>query len=109
MTSHSKLDLLIGKYFLAPFPHDDGVVEAVIDDEHCLVRFEAGTDGRPEALAVVALSDIVKPGYNGEEDEPPNWLFFDSPEQRAKYRAWINNPDEPNKLRIVPMRRPSSE
>jgi hypothetical protein len=109
MTDRTKLDLLVGKYFLAPFPHDDGVVEAVIDDFHCLVRFDASTDGRPEAFAVVALSDMVKAGYTGEEDEAPNWLFFDNPEQRAKYRAWINNPEEPNKPRIVPMRRPVPE
>lgn len=110
MTGNSKLDLLVGKYFLAPFPHDeDGIVEAVIDDKHCLARFEAGTDGRPEAFAVVALSDMVRAGNVGEEGEVPHWLFFDSPDQRAKYRAWINNPDEPNRPRIIPLRRPSSE
>jgi hypothetical protein len=110
MTGHSKLDLLVGKYFLAPFPHDeDGIVEAVIDDGHYLARFEAGSDGRPEAFAVVALSDMVRAGNIGEEGEVPHWLFFDSPEQRTKYRAWIHNPDEPNKLRVVPMRRPSPE
>jgi hypothetical protein len=104
MTERSRLDLLVGKYFMAPFPHDDGVVEAVIDDEHCLVRFDAGTDGRPEALAVVALSDMVRAGSVGDEDEPPNFLFFDSLEQREKYRAWVNQPDGPNKPRIVYMR-----
>ena len=42
MTGNSKLDLLVGRYFLAPFPHDEqGIVEAVVDDGHCLVRFEA--------------------------------------------------------------------
>ena len=53
MTDSSRLNLLVGKYFLAPFPHDDqGIVEAVIDDGHCLVRFEA-EGNRPEAFAVV--------------------------------------------------------
>jgi hypothetical protein len=104
MTDRSKLELLVGKYFMAPFPHDDGVLEAVIDDGHCLVRFEARADGQPEAFAVVALSDIVRAGNIGEEDEVPNWLFFDSMEQRVKYRAWVNQPDGPNKPRIVHLR-----
>ena len=105
MTERSRLDLLVGKYFLAPFPHDEeGIVEAVIDDQHCLVRFEAGTDGRPEAFAVVALCDIVRAGNVGEDGEVPHWLFFDSPDQRTKYREWIYKSDEPNKPRIVYMR-----
>jgi hypothetical protein len=78
-------------------------VEAVIDDQHCLVRVEAGTDGRPEAFAVVALRDIVRAGNVGEEGEVPHWLFFDSPDQRTKYREWIYKSDEP-KPRIVYMR-----
>jgi hypothetical protein len=110
MSGHSKLDLLVGKYFLAPFPHDEeGIVEAVIDDGHCLARFEAGADGRPEAFAVVALSDMVRAGNLGEEGEVPHWLFFDSLDQREKYRAWINQPDGANKPRIVPMRRKDTE
>jgi hypothetical protein len=104
MTDRSNLVLLVGKYFMAPFPHDDGVVEAVIDDGHCLVRFDATADGAPEALAVVALSDMVRPGNVGEDDEVPNWLFFDSAEQRAKYREWVNQPDGPHKPRIVYLR-----
>jgi hypothetical protein len=109
MTDRSRLDLLVGKYFLAPFPHDEeGVVEAVIDDGHCLVRFEPAGN-RPEAFAIVALSDMVRAGNIGEEDEVPYWVFFDSPEQRTKYRAWINNPDEPNKPRVVLLRRPAPE
>jgi hypothetical protein len=109
MTDSSSLNLLVGKYFLAPFPHDEqGIVEAVIDDGHCLVRFEA-EGNRPEAFAVVALTDMVRAGNRGEEDEVPNWVFFDGPEQRAKYRAWINNPDEPNKPRVVLLRRKETE
>jgi hypothetical protein len=109
MTDRSKLELLVGKYFIAPFPHADGIVEAVIDDAHCFVRFEPEANGAPESSAVVALSDIVRAGNVGDDDEVPHWLFFDSPEQRAKYRAWINQPDGSNKPRIVPLRRPSSE
>jgi hypothetical protein len=109
MTVNSKLDLLVGKYFLAPFPHDEqGVVQAVIDDAHCLVRFDAD-GGRPEAFAVVALSDMVRAGNTGGEDEVPYWVFFDDPEQRAKYRGWINNPDETNKPRVVLLRRKDTE
>jgi hypothetical protein len=109
MTDRSRLDLLVGRYFLAPFPHDEqGVVEAVIDDGHCLVRFEA--DGhRPEAFAVVALSDMVRAGNTGQEHDVPHWLFFDSLEQRAKYRGWINNPEEPSKPRVVLLRRKDHE
>lgn len=109
MTDRSTLNMLVGKYFMAPFPHDDGIVEAVIDDEHLLVRFEAKGDGQPEALGVVALSDVVRAGNVGEEEEVPHWLFFDQMEQRTKYREWVDQPDGTNKLRIVPFRRPSSE
>jgi hypothetical protein len=104
MTDRSRLDSLVGKYFMAPFPHDDGVVELVIDEDHCLVRFEPSVNGAPEALAVVALSDMVRAGNIGEEDEVPHWLFFDSLEDRAKYRAWVNQPDGANKPRIVYLR-----
>ncbi len=109
MTDRSQLDLLVGKYFLAPFPHDEeGIVEAVIDDDHCFVRFEAA-GSRPEAFAVVALRDMVRAGNVGEEGEVPHWLFFDNPDQRANYRAWIGDPDEPNRPRVVPLRRPTTE
>jgi hypothetical protein len=76
MTNRFRLDLLADKYFMAPSPHDDGVVVAVIDDKHYLVRSEASADGRPEALAVVALSDMVRVGTVGEEDEAPNLPFL---------------------------------
>jgi len=97
-------ELLVGKYFIAPFPHWDGCVEAVINEGHYLVRFDVGSDGSPEALAVVALSDMVRAGR--EDKEPGHWLFFDTPEQRAKFRAWLNEPTDPDKPRVVPMRRP---
>jgi hypothetical protein len=106
MIDGSRLDLLVGKYFMAPFPHDDGVVEAVIDDQHCLVRFEARADGQPEGFAVVALSDMVRAGNIGDDDEVPHWLFFDDLDQRAKYRAWVDQPDGANKPRIVPFAHP---
>jgi hypothetical protein len=87
---------LIGKYFIGV--HDDamrsGVVEAAVGSEHFLVRFDefiGFTDGSkwPESLAVVAISDIVG---NSNVDEPGPWFLFDSPEQRAKYEAWLNQP-----------------
>jgi hypothetical protein len=40
-------ELIVGKYFIATFPHWDGRVEAMIDDGHYLVRFEVGSDGSP--------------------------------------------------------------
>jgi hypothetical protein len=105
MTDRSKLELLVGKYFIATFPHWDGRVEAVIDDVHYLVRFDPGSDGSPEAFAVVALDDMVRAGREDEEEGPGPWLFFDTAEERAKFRAWMEAPEDPNKPRIVPMRR----
>jgi hypothetical protein len=104
----AKNELLVGKYFIAPYPHEDGIVEAVFDDGYFLVRFEEKAGGPPEALAVVAIDDMARIGSTGEDDEPPHWLFFDTAEQRAKYRRWIDEPAGPNKPRIVPMRRPST-
>jgi hypothetical protein len=98
-------ELLIGKYFIAPFPHWDGRVEALINDGHYLVRFDVGSDGSPEALAVVALSDMVRAGRENEEEGLAHWLFFDTIEQRARFRAWLDAPEDPNKPRVVPMRR----
>lgn len=109
MTDRPGLDLLVSKYFIAPHPYDDGIVEAVVSDDHCLVRYESSPDGRPEYFGVVALSDMAGEGYAGGKDEMPPWLFFDSEEQRAKYRAWVNQPENPNKPRVVPMRRPSTQ
>jgi hypothetical protein len=111
---------LIGKYFLGV--HDgiwmSGIVEAVVDAFHYLVRFDdlirytEGPDrgsSLPEAgaLAVVALSDIVRAGRNDDHDVPPPWLFFDDAEKRAKYQAWLDkpSPDDPKKPRIVSIRR----
>jgi hypothetical protein len=98
-------ELLIGKYFIAPFPHWDGRVEALINDGHYLVRFDVGSDSSPEALAVVALSDMVRAGRENEEEGLAHWLFFDAVEQRARFRAWLDAPEDPNKPRVVPMRR----
>ena len=58
MTDRSKLEVLVGKYFIPTFPHWDGRVEGVIDSAHYLVRFDRGSDGSPEAFAVVAIDDI---------------------------------------------------
>jgi hypothetical protein len=100
-----KANVLVGKYFLGVDPlSGPGIVEAVIDDSHYLVRFESD-GGIPESLAVVAISDMARAGGTGQEDEPPPWLFFDTVEQRAKYIAWMNEPpDGPGKPRIVPLR-----
>jgi hypothetical protein len=105
MTDRAKSEVLVGKYFMATDPHEDGIVESAINEDYYLVRFESRAGGPPEAFAVVALSDMARVGSTGNENEPPPWLFFDSAEQRAKYRTWINEPDDPNKPRIVPMHR----
>jgi hypothetical protein len=99
---------LIGKYFMGTAQHGDGMVEAAVDDAHYLVRFDAHPGGPPEALAVVALSDMVRAGNTGQDEETPHWLFFDNVEQRAKYWAWLKEPppDDPaGKPRVVSMRR----
>jgi hypothetical protein len=59
MTDCPKLEVLVGKYFIATFPHWSGHVEGVIDSAHYLVRFDPGSDGSPEAFAVVAIDDMV--------------------------------------------------
>lgn len=113
---------LVGKYFLGV--HDEswssGIVEAAVDSGHYLVRFddlvrytEGPHRGSPHmhagALAVVALSDMVRAGRkDGEDDVPPPWLFFDDIGLRAKYQAWLDEPepDDPaGKPRVVSMRR----
>jgi hypothetical protein len=83
-----------------------GIVEAAVGSDHFLVRFDefiGFTDGSkwPESLAVVRISDMVG---SGEYDEAPPWLFFDNPEQRAKYDAWMSEPPSDRKPRIVPLR-----
>jgi hypothetical protein len=52
-------ELLIGTYFIATFPHWDGRVEAMIDAAHYLVRFEAGSDGSPEALFCGSIGKLI--------------------------------------------------
>jgi hypothetical protein len=47
MTDRPKLELLVGKYFIATFPHWDGRVEAVIDDCRYFVRFDPVVTARP--------------------------------------------------------------
>jgi hypothetical protein len=113
---------LIGMYFLGV--HDEvwssGIVEAAIDSQHYLVRFddlvrygEGEHRGEPlkqaGAFAVVALSDMVRAGrQDGEDDVPPAWLFFDDAEKRARYQAWLDEPepDDPKgKARILSIRR----
>jgi hypothetical protein len=100
-------DILVGKYFIGYF-HDDGIVEAAIDDSHYLVRHDTEWNGAPvpESRSVVSLSDMIGGADLGPEERMP-WLFFDSAEQRKKYRDWIKErPDvDPEKPRIVPMRR----
>jgi hypothetical protein len=100
-----KTNVLVGKYFLGVDPlSGPGIVEAVIDDSHYLVRFDSD-GGIPESLAVVAISDMARAGGTGNENEPLPWLFFDTVEQRAKYIAGMNEPpDGPGKPRIVPLR-----
>jgi hypothetical protein len=103
------MSAIIGKYFLGV--HDEsmrsGVVEAAVNDDHYLVRFDdliGFADGSkwPESLAVVAVTDMVGAG---DDDKPPPWLFFDNPEQRARYDAWLSEPPTDPKPRVVPLRR----
>ena len=99
---------LIGKYFLCV--HDEywrsGIVEAAVNDGHYIVRFDALVRFNedfpwPESLAVAALSNMVE---NRGNDAPPPWLFFDNPEQRSKYEAWLNEPRSDRKPRVPPLR-----
>jgi hypothetical protein len=95
---------LIGKYFLGfqdGFPVT-GIVEAGVNDDHCLVRVDS-SEGEPEHFAVAAIADMV--GGNGNEDEPPSWLFFDTAEQRDKYQAWLDETPPDRRPRIVPLRK----
>jgi hypothetical protein len=101
MTDCSRLELLIGKYFIAPHI-GAGVVEAALDDAHYLVRYETDA-GMPEHLVVAAISDMVGAGA---DDGPPPWAFFDTIEQRAKFQAWMNQPENPNRPRVVPFKTP---
>jgi hypothetical protein len=103
------MSAISGKYFLGV--HDEcmrsGVVEAAINDDHYLVRFDeliGFGDGSkwPEALAVVAITNMVG---SGDDEGPPPWWLFDNLEQRAKYEAWLNEPPPDLKPRVVPLRR----
>ena len=102
------MSAISGKYFLGVYDKcmRSGVVEAAVNDDCYLVRFDnlvGFSDGSkwPEALAVVAVADIV----GSCDDEPPAWWFFDNPEQRARYEAWLNAPPTDLKPRVVPLRR----
>jgi hypothetical protein len=95
---------LVGKYFLATVPFTGpGIVEAIIDDSHYLVRYDAD-GGMPEHFMVVAIGDMVRAGFAGDDDQPPPWTFFDTIEQRTKFQAWMNEPADPNKPRLVPFK-----
>jgi hypothetical protein len=103
------MSALSRKYFLGV--HDEcmrsGIVDAAVNDDHYLVRFDdlvGFSDGSkwPEALAVVAITDMVG---SGGDDGPPPWWFFDNPEQRARYDAWLTEPPPDLKPRVVPLRR----
>jgi hypothetical protein len=98
-----------GKYFLGVHAESmrSGIVESAVNDDHYLVRFDdliGFADGSkwPEALAVVAVTDMVG---SGDDDKPPPWWFFDNPEPRARYEAWLNEPETDLKPRVVPLRR----
>jgi hypothetical protein len=100
---------LVGKYFIGLHSESmrSGIVEAAIDATHYLVRFDdfiGFTDGSkwPPTMAVVPISDM---SLSGMDIEPPPWCFFDNPEQRATYEAWINEPPTDRKPRVVPLRR----
>ena len=54
MTDRAKSEVLVGKYFMATDPHEDGIVESVINEDYDLVRFESRAGGPPEAFAVPA-------------------------------------------------------
>ncbi|MGA7074530.1 hypothetical protein, partial [Bradyrhizobium sp.] len=98
-----------GKYFLGVHAESmrSGIIEAAVNDGHYLVRFDTlvgFTDGSrwPEALAIVAVTDMVG---SGVDDRPPPWLFFDNLDQRATYENWLNEPPTDTKPRVVPLRR----
>jgi hypothetical protein len=102
------MSAITGKYFIGVYDEcmRSGVVEAVINDDHYLVRFDeliGFDDGSkwPEALAVVAVANMV----GGGDEGPPSWWLFDNLEQRAKYETWLNEPPPDLKPRVVPLRR----
>jgi hypothetical protein len=97
---------LTGKYFLG---YQDGIqiTGAVWDDintDHYLVRVDP-FEGDPATghYAVVAVADMV--GGNGNEDEPPSWLFFDTAKQREEYQEWLEETPPDRRPRIVPLRK----
>ena len=103
------MSAISGKYFLGVYDEcmRSGVVEAAVNDDHYLVRFDnlvGFSDGSkwPEALAVVAITDMVG---SGDDEGPPPWWFFDNLGQRATYEAWLNEPPTDLKPRVVPLRR----
>jgi hypothetical protein len=103
------MSAISGKYFLGVYDEcmRSGIVEAAVNDDHYLVRFDnlvGFSDGSkwPEALAVVAVADMVG---SGDEHRPPPWWFFDNLEQRARYEAWLNAPPTDLKPRVVSLRR----
>jgi|SRR5215831_18961698 len=85
---------LVGKCFLGVDEHaGPGIVEAMIDDTHYLVRLDADGD-LPERVYVVSIHDMARPGSTGKDDQMPPWLFFDTIEHRAKYMAWMDKVHE---------------
>jgi hypothetical protein len=96
-------NVLVGKLFLGHHYESwsSGIVVAAVDATHYLVRFddlvrfkEDSCQGEPlkhaGSLAVVALSDMVKAGRG---DDVP-WMFFDDPEIRAKFQAYLDEPED---------------
>jgi hypothetical protein len=105
MVDRSQLELLVGKYFIATFRIGMGELRQLSTMSITSSVSIPAVTAHPRPFAVVALDDMVRAGREDEEEGPAHWLFFDSADDRAKFRAWMETPEDPNKPRVVPLRR----
>lgn len=105
------MNALVNKFVLVDSgeAYRTGEIVASIDDHFYMVRFDNMSEGTPtKHTTLVCLHEMSSTFGDDDIGDIKAWHFFDSRADLKEYVDWLDEPAEPEVVKLVPKSKPAT-
>jgi hypothetical protein len=103
------MNCLVGKFVFVDSgeAYRTGKITASVDDHYFLVQFDNMVDTNAGKGATLVCLHEMSAAYDDDGLEIKSWSFYDTREDLQKFIDWLDAPDKPEVVKLVPKSKPS--